>query len=65
MRELTVREMDQASGGVVPIIGVVLALGSLVVKHKVAATAIGVAGLLVAGVSLVQSENGCTAESVQ
>ncbi len=62
MRELTVQEMDEASGGIVPVLGVVLAFGSLVVKHKVAATAIGVAGLLLAGVSLVQSQNSCVAE---
>ena len=63
MRTLTVQEMEQASGGVVPIVGVVLAFGSLVVNHKVAATAIGVAGLVLAGHSLVQSQNNsCMAE---
>lgn len=65
MRALTVTEMNQASGGipVVPIVGVAVALGGLAVKHKVAATVIGVASLLLAGHSLIESNNNsCSVE---
>ena len=63
MRTLTEQEMDQASGGIAPIVGVILAFGSLVVRHKVASVAIGTAGLVHAGHSLVKSqENSCSIE---
>lgn len=63
MRTLSVQEMEQASGGIAPILGVILSFGGLVVRHKVASTAIGVAGLVQAGHSLVQSqEHSCPVE---
>ena len=63
MRTLTVQEMEQASGGIAPILGVILAFSGTVVKHKVASTAIAVAGLVHAGHSLVQSqESSCPIE---
>ena len=65
MRTLTVQEMEQAAGGAaVPVLGVILAFAGLVVRHKVLSTAIGVAGLIHAGHSLVQSqqENSCPIE---
>ena len=64
MRELSLQEMDQVSGAIIPAIaGVALAFGSLVVTHKAAATAIGVVGLLVAVYSLSQTQsNSCVAE---
>ena len=64
MRELTAQEMDLASGSgvVVGILGVVVAMGSLATTTKGVATAIGVAGLILAGISLVQSnDNGACA----
>lgn len=50
MRTLNTEEMDAASGGVVPLIGLALAVASTVVKHKVALIAINTAGVFVAGV---------------
>ena len=53
MRGLTVQEVDQASGGILPIVGVAVALAGLVVRHQVASAFIGGAGLVLAGHSLV------------
>ncbi len=49
MRELTVQEMDQASGGILPVVGLILAVGSAVVRHRVAAWVINGAGIALAG----------------
>ena len=63
MRTLTVQEMEQATGGVLPILGVVIAFGGLVVRHKVASAIIGLAGLALAGQQLADSDNNsCSAE---
>ena len=61
MRTLTTQEMEKTSGGIAPIIGVILAFGGLVVRHKVLSTAIGVAGLVHASHSLVDSQNNSCA----
>ena len=65
MRELTVHEMGQASGGILPIVGVAVALASIVVRHKVASAFLGGVGLVLAGESLVSWHNDdkmCKAE---
>lgn len=49
MRTLTVQEMDQASGGVLPVVGLALALaGKLAGSGGVAGWAIGSASLVLA-----------------
>ncbi len=65
MRELTVQEMDQASGGIAPILGLLFAVAGMAVRHKATKTAIEIGGALLAGYSLNEwrrsgnSENSC------
>ncbi len=46
MRELTVQEMDQASGGILPLIGFAIALVSKVTGSTGVAWAVSSAGLI-------------------
>ena len=59
MRELTVQEMGQASGGVVPIvpiIGLTVSLIGMAARRKAVQRAAEIAGLLLAGHGLVKSQ---------
>ena len=54
MRELTVQEMDQASGGILPlpVVSLLLAIASTVVRHKAASMIINATGVGVAAYAL-------------
>lgn len=47
MRTLTTEEMNAASGGVVPLVGLALAIAGTFVRHKAASAAINIAGAAV------------------
>ena len=51
MRTLNAQEMDAASGGVVPLIGLVAAVAGLFVKGGATAKAITITGVAIGGVS--------------
>ena len=54
MRELSVQELDQASGGIAPILGIIVAVAGVAVRNRVARTVIEAAGIGLAGHSLVE-----------
>ena len=58
MRTLNAQEMDAASGGVIPLIGLIVAVASVAVKSATATKVLAYTGVAIAGASAYAYGNG-------